>query len=287
MIAHDFLQPNPPYLHNGGFFLPNFSHPAPVTMVWNRNSLDFQVILLYNFFKAYCPVSLRTTRVKKVIVICLGLRFLTVHRSKAKLEGGFPMKRLSKLALLLIVSVTFVLSLIVHVQPAQAYTFVRTDMKVELDSTQYPNTYIFSYYGQKGGKEWLKYALRWKSGKEYTYADLYFGCSVPPASVPAGGKVNLELGYQMVGFRGWTHDGTYSAPSNECFVKISGTNCRDANNQAYLWPGAKNTNFLKADVNVSRSFSGYMPNWQSVGSILKIEFFCYAGRITWFYKLVN
>lgn len=97
----------------------------------------------------------------------------------------------------------------------------------------------------------------------------------------------MELGYKMVGFTGWTYDGTYSTPTSPSFVTINGTKCRNANDEPYLWPGAKNASFLKGDVDVTRSFSGYMPNWQSVGSILKIEFFCYAGKITWIYKLAE
>ena len=198
------------------------------------------------------------------------------------------MRKTARIVLMLIVSVMFMAAITTNARPAEAANhWIRTDMKVEVGQTAYPNIYGLSYFGQQNGKEWFKYLYRWKSGKEYTYADFYFGCAVPPASVIEGGKVDLELNFKMVGLTGWTYHGTYSAPASEAYVTIADRKTLDANDEKYLWPGVKNANFLRSNVNATRTFTGYMPERHKLGDVIKIEFFCYAGKIAWFYKLAN
>ena len=172
-------------------------------------------------------------------------------------------------------------------QGAPGRRWVLTDTQISpAEETIYPETYIYSYKGRKSGKEWFKYAYRWSYGKEYTSADLYFGCSAPPASIPAGGKVSMEIDYQMLGLDGWTYDGTYSAPTSPCYVRTMGRKCYDADGKDVLWPGKENTNYLSSDVNVSRVFTGNMPDDTADGTAT-IVFASPAGDVSWTYVLQN
>ena len=170
-------------------------------------------------------------------------------------------------------------------QSTSGRSWVLTDTKVSpAEETVYPEIYIYSYEGQKSGKEWLKYSYRWSYGKEYTNADLYFGCSMPPASIPAGSAVSFEITYRMVGLDGWTYSGFYSAPTGSCYVRTMGRKCYDADDHDALWPGEENTTYLAADVDVTRTFTGNMPDDTATGTA-EIVFVCPAGNVTWTYIL--
>ena len=177
-------------------------------------------------------------------------------------------------------------------QNAPGFVWIRTDMKVEPDSTQYPEVYIYSYEGQKNGKEYLKYLYRWSYGNDYTNADLFFGCEPPPASIPAGGKVTLEMDYRMINLAGRNSDGIVSAPAGDCRLYVAGRKAKNAAGEDFLWPGSKkggtyHPNYLDKNCNSTQKFSANMPDNKTVGDKTDIMFTCSAGKIIWEYKLVN
>ena len=173
-------------------------------------------------------------------------------------------------------------------RPAKHYNWMLTSMKVEPADTAYPDTYIYSHDGRRDGKEWMKYAYRWSYGQEYTNADVYFGCDVPPESIPAGGKVTLEMTYRVVGLQGRKNgDALISVPAAGCSIFCGWGTSRftGENGEEAFWPGKELTNYLSSDLDESRKFSATMPDSEKQGETMEIRFRCSAGDIVWTYTL--
>lgn len=169
-------------------------------------------------------------------------------------------------------------------------TWVLTDTIVSItEETVYPDTYIYTYEGQKDGRVWMKYAYRWSYGKEYTSADVYFGCDVPPSSIPAGRDVVMDMTYIVDGLRGWKYSGIIAVPTGRTYIYEGYPNTtnklEDVYGKEYLWPGEENTNYIAGDLNVTRTFSDSTPKSKTKGDIMQIMFQCSAGTITWKYTL--
>ncbi len=174
-------------------------------------------------------------------------------------------------------------------KPPQGYYWVFTEMKVTVDDTVYPDVYQYSYAGQKDGKEWMQYLYRWSYGSDYTYADLTFGCDTPPAMIPAGGEIALEVSYQVANFAGMKSSGPCSVPAGAISVSDGfGDVLRGPDNERSYWPGETNTNYLLGDMNGTMVLSGPIPDrTKEIGKTICIRFQCSAGKIEWFYTLTQ
>jgi len=174
-------------------------------------------------------------------------------------------------------------------KPPQGYYWVFTKMEVTVDDTVYPDTYQYSYAGQKDGKEWMQYLYRWSYGSDYTYADLTFGCDTPPAMIPAGGEVALEVSYQVANFVGMKSSGPCTVPAGAISVSDGfGDVLRGPDNQRSYWPGETNTNYLTGDMNGTMILSGIIPDrTKEIGKTICIRFQCSAGQIEWYYTLTQ
>lgn len=174
-------------------------------------------------------------------------------------------------------------------KPQHGYYWVFTEMKVTVDDTVYPDTYQYSYAGQKDGKEWMQYLYRWKYGNDYTYADLTFGCDTPPAMIPAGGEVALEVSYQVANFVGMKSSGPCTVPAGAISVSDGfGDVLRGPDNERSYWPGETNTNYLTGDMNGTMVLSGIIPDrTKEIGKTICIRFQCSAGKIEWYYTLAQ
>ena len=171
-------------------------------------------------------------------------------------------------------------------KPPQGRYWVFTDMKVIVDDTVYPDTYQYSYVGQKDGKEWMQYLYRWSYGNEYTYADLVFGCDTPPTMIPAGGEITLEVNYRVANFHGEKNDGKRcTAPAGAISISDGfGGYLKGPDGEKSYWPGEPNTNFLTGDMNGTMVFSGPIPDrTKEIGKTICIRFSCSAGQIEWYY----
>ncbi len=174
-------------------------------------------------------------------------------------------------------------------KPPQGYYWVFTEMKVTVDDTVYPDVYQYSYAGQKDGKEWMQYLYRWSYGSDYTYADLTFGCDTPPAMIPAGGEIALEVSYQVANFTGMKSSGPCTVPAGAISVSDGfGDVLRGPDNERSYWPGETNTNYLLGDMKGTMVLSGPIPDrTKEIGKTICIRFQCSAGKIEWFYTLTQ
>ena len=173
-------------------------------------------------------------------------------------------------------------------KPVSGYSWVLTGSRFELDSPLYPETYQYSYDGRHDGMEWLKYVYHEKSGKEFTDADVYFGCETPPAVVLAGGKVAMKLTIRVENFAGYSYDGSYYVPVSSTYIKAGygpGNPLKDENGETHLWPVKSDTIVVTGNLDKTKVFTGMLPESKTVGDTMEISFHCDAGVITWTYTL--
>ena len=86
-------------------------------------------------------------------------------------------------------------------EPISGYVWVLDRKEVDLyKETVNPDTYIYSYEGEKDGKEWFLEKCRWQYGEQYAHADEYSGCDVSPAAIKAGGDLSMEMTARIENF---------------------------------------------------------------------------------------
>ncbi len=162
-------------------------------------------------------------------------------------------------------------------EPISGYVWVLDRKEVNVaQSISYPDTYIYSYEGQKDGKEWMLYKHRFDYGEDYTHADVSYGCDEPPAAIKAGGDLSME----MVG-----------RIENLGNIYIRGTQfndyLRDENGDWGLSLNDENLPYAAGNKDKHLTVSGTVADSSAreVGDEMHISFHCGSGDIYWYYKL--
>ena len=178
-------------------------------------------------------------------------------------------------------------------EPISGYVWVldRKEVKVA-ESIVHPDTYIYSYEGQKDGKEWFLYKYRFDNGEDYSHADVYLGCDEPPAAIKAGGDLSMEMvgrieNFSSHGKNAWFYVGNSSHIRGAEFNDY----LRDENGDPWLSLVDENAFSTAAGnkekhLTVSGTVAGKPNSFaKGVNDEMHINFSCEAGDIYWYYKL--
>ena len=177
-------------------------------------------------------------------------------------------------------------------EPISGYVWVldRKEVKVA-ESIVYPDTYIYSYEGQKDGKEWFLYKYRFDNGEDYSHADVYLGCDEPPAAIKASGDLSMEMvgrieNFSSHGKNAWFYVGNSSHIRGAEFNDY----LRDENGDWGLSLNDENLPYATGNKEKHLTVSGTVagkPNSfaKGVNDEMHISFHCGAGDIYWYYKL--
>ena len=174
-------------------------------------------------------------------------------------------------------------------EPISGYVWVLDRKEVNVaQSISYPDTYIYSYEGQKDGKEWMLYKHRFDYGEDYTHADVSYGCDEPPAAIKAGGDLSMEMVGRIENFGFHGKDRDWIALGN---IYIRGTQfndyLRDENGDWGLSLNDENLPYAAGNKEKHLTVSGTVADSSAreVGDEMHISFHCGAGDIYWYYKL--
>ena len=170
-------------------------------------------------------------------------------------------------------------------KPSTEFSWVMTKKSFEATPTPVKQTvYTYSCDGIHDNVVWFMENYRWSSGSEYVNADGYWGCQLPPASIPSSGKVTLTLGMQVKDFEGNASVKNMYAPFDGCYVTTSYGRFKDENGNEYLDPDP-NTAYVLGNLEMEGVFTAYMPESASIGAECEIRFYCPAGYYVWTYTL--
>ena len=176
-------------------------------------------------------------------------------------------------------------------EPISGYVWVLDRKEVEVtEETIYPETYIYSYEGQKDGKEWFLYKFRFDDGEDYAHADVYLGCDEPPAAIKAGGDLSMEMvgrieNFSSHGKNDWIYVGNSShirgAQFNDYLRDENGDPWRSLVDENAFSTAAGNK---EKHLTVSGTVAAYSFA-KGVDDEMHISFYCPAGEIYWYDKL--
>ena len=174
-------------------------------------------------------------------------------------------------------------------EPISGYVWVLDRKEVEVSGMRpYPEMYIYSYEGEKDGKEWMLFKFRYQSGDQYCHGDVYFGCDVPPAAIKAGGDLSMEMVTKVENF------GYHNTGSGWSSFWVDPSYIRGAEFDDYLkdengdWELYLNSKESYADKNEEKhlTVNGTVADSETaIGDEMRIKFHCHAGNIYWYYKL--
>ena len=174
-------------------------------------------------------------------------------------------------------------------EPISGYVWVLDRKEVHVhEEVSYPETYIYSYEGQKNGKEWFLYKHRFDSGEDYTHADVSYGCDEPPAAIKAGGDLSMEMVGRIENFGFHGKDRDWIALSN-IYIRGAQFNdyLRDENWDWGLSLNDENLPYATGNKEKHLTVSGIVADSfaKEVGDEMHITFHSEAGDIYWYYKL--
>jgi hypothetical protein len=170
-------------------------------------------------------------------------------------------------------------------RPAENYNWVLTKKSFEVTPTPIKQDVVtYSCEGVLENVVWFRENYRWSSGSEYVNADGYWGCQLPPSSIPAGSTIKLQLSVKVKEFESNAAGSKATAPFDGCYAETSFYPLKAADGSTYLDPNP-DADYVTGNLEVDGVFTTTLPESTTVGAEHEVRFYCQAGCYVWTYTL--